>query len=226
MSRIPFLLLAAGALGPVLGSAEELRAGPAESVLTLRTTKAGPLGGLAHDHRFVPERWRAAVSFQADRLAPTEVEVVVDAASLHDHEPRLKERSRADVDETAAGPEVLDARRFPQIRYHGRAEGPLRAAADGGLEGVLHGTLTLHGASGPLDVPFHVRADGGAYRASGVVSFRQTAFGMRPYSTALGTIGVDDLVRLEFDLVLRPVAGGAPSAASGGDALRAGSGGP
>jgi polyisoprenoid-binding protein YceI len=56
----------------------------------------------------------------------------------------------------------------------------------------------------PLDVPFHARAEGPGYRVSGSARLRQTDFGITPFSTAGGTIGVDDEIQVEFDLVLAP----------------------
>ncbi len=193
---------AAALLGAGRPGAADLRVDTSASVLAIRVSRSGPLSGLAHDHRFVPQRWHAEVRFDPARPAAVEVAVVVDAGSLHDHEARLGEASLAEVDRTAVGPHVLDARRFPEIRYRAAGVADLKIGAAGEMEGILRGELTLRGTTRPLQVRFRARPEGVGVRATGSARFAQSDFGMTPYSTALGTIGVDDEVAVEFDLLL------------------------
>jgi polyisoprenoid-binding protein YceI len=120
------------------------------------------------------------------------------------------------VNAQAAGPEVLDAARFPEIRL---APGPagearLRRAADGRLEGDMPGALSLHGRSRSVTVPVQAAREGGAWRVRGSVRFLQSDFGIEPYSGFLGTVGVQDEVEVTFDLFL--VAEPGPPAVDGG----------
>lgn len=186
------------------GAVELLRADPAASALAIHVAKSGVLSGVSHEHHFVPQSWQAEARFDPARPAATEVWVVVDAGSLHDREGRLNAASRAEVDRKAAGAEVLDARRFPEVRFRGAEVKDLRVPGPGALEGVLRGELALHGVHRPVEVPFRARVERGGFRVTGSARFLQSDFGIRPYSTALGTIGVDDLVSVEFDLVLAP----------------------
>ena len=71
-------------------------------------------------------------------------------------------------------------------------------------EGELRAEVTLRGETRPLPVAFRLTAIGVGFRARGTVLLRQTDFGMRPFTTAMGTIGVDDELRIEFDLLLHP----------------------
>ena len=137
------------------------------------------------------------------------MDVRVDAATLHDHVARLSEGSRKYVDRETVGPEVLDAQRYREIRFHGESASARREGDR--LEGVLHGALSLHGATRPLDVPFHALADAPGYRVSGSVRFRQTDFGMVPFSRAGGAFAVDDEIQVDFELVLVPASGSAGS---------------
>ena len=161
------------------GAVELLRADPAASALAIHVAKSGVLSGVSHEHHFVPQSWQAEARFDPARPAATEVWVVVDAGSLHDREGRLNAASRAEVKD-------------------------LRVPGPGALEGVLRGELALHGVHRPVEVPFRARVERGGFRVTGSARFLQSDFGIRPYSTALGTIGVDDLVSVEFDLVLAP----------------------
>ncbi len=215
MSSARTLVAVAALVGPSLGLSEEMRTDTSASSLRVRVGKAGVLSVLGHDHDFTPERWRADVSFDPARPQDLHVDIAVEAGSLHDQERDLSRKNRATVDRQTAGPEVLDAKRFPEIRYRGAAL-EVHAAADGNLEGVVRGTLALHGVARPLDVPFRVRPGAGGYLATGAVGFRQSEFGIKPYSTAMGTIAVRDEVRIEFELAV-------PSRAPGSAATSAGS---
>jgi hypothetical protein len=53
-----------------------------------------------------------------------------------------------------------------------------------------------------LAAAFRLTASGAGFRARGTVLLRQTDFGMTPFTTAMGPIGVDDELRIEFDLLL------------------------
>jgi polyisoprenoid-binding protein YceI len=194
------LLLVALVGWPRLSPGAPLEADTAASQLVIHTGRNGIFSALSHDHEFTPARWRAEVDFDPERPQDVRVDVRVDAATLHDHVARLAQKSRDEVDRKVAGPEVLDAQRYPEIRFHAESA----SAGDEGedLAGMLHGTLSLHGAARPLDVPFHARADGPGWRVSGSARFRQTDFGITPYSTAGGSIGVDDEIRVDFELVL------------------------
>ncbi len=203
------LLVVALVAWPQLSPGAPLQADTSASHLVIRAGRDGLLSVLAHDHQFTPARWQAEVDYDPEHPQEVRVDVRINAATLHDHVARLSPSARDYVDRETAGPQVLDAQRYPEIRFHGES-----ASAQGegaGLQGVLHGALTLHGTTRPLDIPFHARAEAPGYRVSGSVRFRQTDFGMTPFSTAGGTIGVDDEIQVDFDLVLAPVSGAAGS---------------
>jgi polyisoprenoid-binding protein YceI len=111
------------------------------------------------------------------------------------------------VDRETAGPEVLDALHYREIRFHSESASAETAADGDDFEGVLHGELSLHGATRPLDVSFKAHPDAPSFRVHGSVRFRQTDFGMKPFSTAGGSIGVDDEIEVDFELVLLPEPG-------------------
>ncbi|BDG04976.1 YceI family protein [Anaeromyxobacter oryzae] len=205
-----FLLVVALVAWPRPSPSAPLQADTSASALVIRTGRNGLLRALSHDHQFTPAVWQAEVNFDPNHPQEVHVDVRIDAGTLHDQAARLAPKLRAYVDREAAGPEVLDAQRYREIRFHGESAST-RGEGDG-LEGVLHGALSLHGATRPLDVPFHARMDALGYRVAGSVRFRQTDFGMTPFSTAGGSIGVDDEIQVDFDLVLVPASGAARSA--------------
>lgn len=190
-----------------------LQADPSASRLVVRAGKRGVLRALSHDHEFTPARWQAQADFDPERPKEVRVDVRIDTATLHDHVARLARQMRDYVDRETAGPQVLDAQRYPEIRFQA---GAASARGEGdAIQGVLHGALSLHGTTRPLDVPFQARAEAPAYRVSGTVRFRQTDYGITPFTSAGGTIGVDDEVLVEFELVLVPASGAPGRAATG-----------
>jgi polyisoprenoid-binding protein YceI len=203
------LALAAALLGAPAGSAraaaEAWRADPARSRIVVHADKRGVLSGLAHDHHFAATSFRAAATF--DPAAPSDVrlEVTVAADSLRDRQPALSPGDRDKVDRQAAGPQVLDAARHPEIRFVSSAAiRAATAAAGGAVDGELSGTLRLHGRERPIAVPVHATREGDGWRAKGTVRLRQSDFGISPFSTFLGTVAVRDEVTIEWDLLLVP----------------------
>jgi polyisoprenoid-binding protein YceI len=178
---------------------------PGRSRLVVHVYKRGLLSGLAHDHHFHATHWSATARLEPSGEGPMRVEVVVRSASLADQQPALSAGDRAKVDRQAA--QTLGAEKFPEIRFTSdrliRRAAP-GAAPDAPLEGELVGTLALHGRERPLTIPVHAERDGDGWRVRGAVRFKQTDYGVEPFSGFLGTIAVKDEVEVELDLVLAP----------------------
>lgn len=191
------------ALLPGPGGATPFVVDPTTGAIVVHAARAGLLSGFAHDHRLLAERWRAEVAWDLEGSGAVDVRIVVDASSLRETTTRLGPSSRARIDREVASPDVLDAQRYPDIRVHatGVLASPPRGEEE--REGELRAEVALHGATRPLIVPFRVKASGAGFRVQGTVVLRQSEFGMTPFTTALGTIGVDDELRIEFDLLLR-----------------------
>lgn len=158
-----------------------------------------------HDHLFVPRAWagRAAFDPEAPERAKVELEVVV--ASLHDEEPGMSESTRREVDANAKAPEVLDAERFPRVRFvASRLERPVRPASPNeprSLTGTLVGELELHGVKRPLRLPVRASWDDASLTATGSVTFEQSAFGITPVSKLFGAAAIHDAVTVSYRVV-------------------------
>ncbi len=182
-------------------------AGPGDGRIVVNVYKKGLLSGMAHDHHFRAGEFRVTASTDGAGPAPTTFEVVVAAASLRDEAPDLSPSDRAKVDAQAAGEDVLDASRFPEIRFVAREAQPPwpPAGPDGSAGGELRGTLTLRDRQRPVAVVVRTAPEGTGLRARGSVRFRQSDFGIEPYSGFLGMVAVEDEVQVDFDLRLTPV---------------------
>jgi polyisoprenoid-binding protein YceI len=134
--------------------------------------------------------WHATVHWRANQ--PTAVELTVDVDSLQ------VLRGEGGVT-PLSGPEkalvrtnalkVLDAGRFPQIRYQAD---DIEETGDGYR---LSGTLEIHGKSRMREIDVAVADLGDSWRLSCEADVRQTDFGIKPYSMLMGAMKVaDDVV--------------------------------
>jgi len=116
---------------------------------------------------------------------------------------KLSAEDRAKVESQVATSDVLDANRFPDIRFVADRLVVSTQKTDE-LEGTAVGKLTLHGITRPLEVPAHLWRRGNEQVVLGKVSFNQSDFGISPLHKAVGAIAVEDRVLVDFALHLRP----------------------
>jgi polyisoprenoid-binding protein YceI len=175
----------------------------AGSELTVHVFKAGLFSGFLHDHLFVPQQWSCTAEFDPAHLEAFRAQVSVATASLRDNQPKLSAEDRAKVESQIASPEVLDATRFPEIRF---TADRLVVSGDKSdeLQGTVSGKLSLHGVTRPLEFPVRVWRRGDARVVLGKASFSQSDFGVSPLRKAGGAIAVEDRVLVDFALRFRP----------------------
>jgi len=205
MIGIAVLLATAASQSPE-GSRFQLR--PVAEGVRVHVAKRGLFSVFAHDHDFEVTRWHGTAELPGGDPGKVAVELVLEAGSLRDREEGLSSEDRRKVEGQTAGPEVLDAARFPEITF--RSEGATLAGGTppaGPLRATLHGQLTLHGQTRPVDASLEVERSADGWRVSGSARFKQSDFGIKPYSGAGGTVGVKDAVEVRFAIALQPVGG-------------------
>ena len=181
-------LLATRLLLPVPASAEQRVVDTKQSTITVHVFKSGLLRALADNH-VIQAPLRDGVL--DDGFSPR-VLILVDVQGMRVLDPGLSLPEREQVQARMLGPEVLDANRFPQIRFESVTV--QRLQQDGWL---VRGRLTLHSQTHLVTVKGSVEQ--GHYRGSATV--KQTDFGMSPISIAGGTVRVKDEVQIDFDIV-------------------------
>jgi polyisoprenoid-binding protein YceI len=201
-------LLAVMAAEPARGAGTGLHGGPETGRVVVNVAKRGLFSAFAHDHAFEVTRWRARGDVPGGDPARAAVEVVLEAASLRERNDALSADDRKKVESQTAGREVLDAERYPEITWRSESV-TLDAAAGAGarVKGTMHGALTLHGATRPVDVPFDAELQADGWRVRGKARFKQSDFGIAPFSSMGGAVAVKDAVEIVLDMALRP---GAP----------------
>ena len=162
----------------------------ARSTVTIHVGKAGVFSAFGHEHEV---RGPIAQGGAGSSGAAPKVEILVRSADLKVLDPGLKESDRAEIQSTMLGPKVLDAARFPDIRFRSTR---VARAGDGWK---IEGELTLRGQTRPVTVT--AREAAGHYTAT--TAFRQTTFGITPVTAAGGSVKVKDEVHLEFEIFLQ-----------------------
>ncbi|BDG05124.1 YceI family protein [Anaeromyxobacter oryzae] len=215
-TRILLALITLSATSAPAGSRYEPL--PTGDGIRIHVAKRGMLSAFGHDHDFEVTRWHGAAELPDGDPARAVVEVVLAADSLRDREKGLSGSDRKKVEGQTAGPDVLDAARDPEITYrsdHVTLDAGSRPEA-GPVRGTIQGRLTLHGQTKPLDATFEAKRAAEAWQVTGKAKFRQSEFGIKPYTAPGGALGVQDEVEVTFSLTLRP--GPAVHAAAPADA--------
>jgi polyisoprenoid-binding protein YceI len=161
--------------------------------LLVHTGVTGRAAKMGHRLTIAMNSWRATVRWSSGEPAEAELTVEVDSLQVLDGEGGLKALS---------GPEkalarsnalrVLDADRFPQIRFHAndidKVEGGYRLA----------GTLEVHGVTAEREIGLRVEDLGDVWRLSCEAAVRQSDFAVKPYSMLMGSMKVVDTVTVSF----------------------------
>lgn len=177
-----------------------------KSEVVVHVFRAGALSPSLHNHAFVPEHWSGNLAFDPQAPERSSVEVSLDAASLRDQEPELSAKDRATVEQQVHSPRILDTQRYPDIRFTADRLEDLHRLDAQHIQGVLIGSLELHGQKQPLRIPIEATWGSQGLDATGNVSFLQSEFGISPYKKFLGAIAVQDRVRVDLKIHANPLA--------------------
>jgi len=159
------------------------------SVLTVHVYRSGLFSFAGDNHEI-----RAAIaSGTVDEVARA-AEFTVDVREMRVLDPKLSADKRSQVQEKMLGPEVLDAARFPEIKFHSTS-----VEQKNGNQLFVTGELSLHGETRAIHVPL----EASAHRFRGSTTLKQTDFGIKPISVGGGTIKVKDEVGIDFDITTR-----------------------
>jgi polyisoprenoid-binding protein YceI len=159
------------------------------STMTVHVSKTGAFSAFGHNH----EIQAPIQSGEVKESSSPSVELRVDAHKLRVLDPEASDDTRAQVQKTMQGPQVLDTDHFPEIRFQSTSVEP-----KGPDHWIVHGNLALHGKDHPIAV--EVARKGEHYKGS--ATFKQTEFGITPVTVAGGTVKVKDEVKIEFDIAL------------------------
>jgi hypothetical protein len=164
--------------------------GPSNAHLTVRTGRTGPAARAGHNLLIEPRNWQATFEVSAAE-GRSSIALTVDTGSLHVLEGTGGMQALGDEDKDSIVQTINDEilkRTVVEFRSTRVELGPDGLAAEGELE--------LMGQRHPL--AFTLSLDG-AGRLTGRTTFRQSDWGLKPFSTLFGTLKVADEVEIAVD---------------------------
>lgn len=159
-----------------------------KSSVVVHVYKTGFFSAFAHNHEIDAPVESGQVSADAGQAS---VDIHVDARKLQVADPEASAGTRAQIQKTMLGPQVLDADRYPEIQFRSVTVEP-----KGANSWSVNGILELHGQKHPVTAV--VTLKDGHYVGS--AALKQTDFGITPVAVAGGTVKVKDEVRIEFQI--------------------------
>ena len=157
------------------------------SSLTIRVEKTGLFSAFAHNHSI-----EAPVASGQLDAGGRSIVLMFHAKEMKVVDEGVKDSERAEIDQMMKSDKVLDVQRFPEIRFSSTSVTP-----QPGDRFQVHGDLTLHGVTRPVDLTVALVHD----RYTGSVKLKQTDFGIVPVSIAGGAVKVKDVVEIVFEIV-------------------------
>lgn len=203
---VAMLLASALCAASASGGASVYRVDPSQSLLVARTYKAGFTKGLAHDHAIRANPVSGTIAYVPGHPEEDKVQLTVptDGLVVDDEKARQaahlgpgpNEKQRRDIDKSMRDPGQLDTRKFPTISF--QSSGVQERSPD---ELVVTGAFTLHGVTRTVSLPVHLREEDGRLTADGTLDFRQTEYGIHPYSSFMGAVKNQDRITLVVHVV-------------------------
>jgi polyisoprenoid-binding protein YceI len=198
------LLLATWQIGlsqaPVQPSAYTVA--PNESTLTILVGKAGALRGLGHEHVVAAKSFSGKASIPSNALNRASFAFEIGAGSLSVADEGISDKDRLEI-ERSMKEKVLEVSRFPKINFQSISITDIKPIANG-QTALLNGRLTLHGVTNQVRVPAAITVTPEQLRVSGDIMIKQTDFGIKPYSTAGGTVKVRNELKIRFNVTAKP----------------------
>ncbi len=169
-----------------------------DSRFEVKTGRAGLLGFMGHEHVVRARAFSGRIVYYPEAPSRSRVEITVLTDSLE----VLTGADSSDVRKMteAMRTEVLEAEQYRTITFVSSSA----TATDQGIR--VNGALTMVGKTREITVDVTLDASRDTLRVAGTFSVKQTDFGIKPYSTALGTVKVADEVTFHFEVLATVVA--------------------
>jgi YceI-like domain len=177
------------------------------SELRLLVYRAGPLGGLGHNHVMVNRavtgiaQIGAGVSASSFSLSLRADGFVIDDAQSRQEEGEdfpgdIPEDAKTGTRRNMLGSAVLNAAEFPDIT--------VKSTSLTGTLNELNADLEISAAghTSRVSVPLALQGDAHHFIAAGSMELRQTALGLVPYSLLHGALQVQDAMQLKFKVTV------------------------
>ena len=159
---------------------------PQRSAITIHVGKAGFFSPFGHNHIVSAPLAQVAIDPKSKTAA-----ITVLSADMKVMDADISDKDRTEIQATMLGPKVLDAQKFPEIKF---TSSRIEETAPDHFR--VSGALQLHGVSRQFTFP----VTGTPEHYTGRTKLKQTDFGIQPVSVAGGTVKVKDEIEIDFDV--------------------------
>lgn len=179
---------------------------PQASVLHIFVYRGGTLARLGHNHVMTSKSvtgrvWvRPQFAESGFEMAFPVADLIVDdpesrRAAGSDFPPDIPAADKEGTRKNMLRKEVLDAEIYPRVTVKS-------ASVSGSIQAPqITASITIKDATRDVVVPTKIVMNGDRLSAEGEFDIQQTAFGMKPFSVALGALEVQDRLHVRFNLV-------------------------
>lgn len=179
---------------------------PAKSELVVRLFRGGVAAAFAHNHVIRATDFSGGTSFDPEFPSTPSMSVEARTDSLKVDEPAVRQKhrlaevvsdkDRRKIQATMESAEQLDVARFPTMKFQSTK---VEKESDGKY--IVSGDLTIHGVKRSVSFPVTVSDKGEELRGQASLRFKQSDFGIKPFSIMMGAVRNEDEAVLYLDIV-------------------------
>jgi hypothetical protein len=193
---------------------EQQQSAPAPGIVELKSSRVYVFvgkTGLGHEHAVIGTLKSGELHLgrekDAGKLEFDMRSFVADGADARQYIGLKGETDRATaqkVTNNMLGPQVLNVASFPTATFAATSIKKQRDLKEGAAEYLLEGDFTLHGVTQKIRFTALDEPKKGWHHLRGRFAIRQTDFGITPFTTALGAVGVANELTIFGDLWVCP----------------------
>lgn len=183
---------------------------PARSELVVRLYKGGIAAALAHNHVIRATEYSGEATYDPGDPSTASILIEVRSDSLVADEAAarqkygltkpLSDKDRGKIQSTMESAAQMDVKNYPTLKFQSTN---VEKQSEGRY--LITGDLTIHGVTRPVTFFATIEAEDGGMRGTASFRFKQSDFGITPYSAMLGAVRNEDEAALYLDIFAAPL---------------------
>ncbi len=178
-----------------------------KSELVVRLFRGGLIGFMGHNHVIRATEFSGSVQLDPENHSSFAAFIEVKTASLKADEPeirakhklekKVRDKDRKKIQNTMESAEQLDVKKFPVMTF--KATKVEKQKKD---QFRIYGDLTMHGVTRPVSLLMLAKTEKSRVALQGSLKFKQSDFGIKPFSALFGSVKNKDEAILFIELVV------------------------
>ena len=179
------------------------------SELVVRLFKGGVAAAIAHNHVVRAVEYSGGAKGDSNNPEAASIWIEVQTASFKADEPEIRERyglpkgisdkDRRKIQATMLSAKQMDVEKYSTMKFRSTS---VEEQSEGRYQ--ITGDLTMHGETRSVTFPITVEDENGDLHGSAAIDFKQSDFGIKPYSAMFGAVRNRDDAILYAKIVLVP----------------------